>query len=275
MEELYCPVCNDKNVVSQEERLKLFRCPSCTHTFTQEKEDVSVYGKEYFQKEHQKWFENPDYALYNRVYQQIKKHHHSSNLELIDVGCGNGSFLKYLKNKGVSSNLYGMELIENEHPGITFIQADFNQHELEKKFDVVTSFMVIEHLENPGSFIQKVKGIMKKDSLLVINTINNNSLIYKAARLLNKVHLRTAHDRLYSRHHLNHFTNRSLQKLLEMQGFTILSHKNHNYPLKAVDVPKAPKLVQTFYHGCVAGMFALSSVFKNGHSQTVICTKRK
>lgn len=273
MREPFCPVCNDKKVVSQEERLKLLRCSSCSHTFTNEKEDTSVYGKEYFQKEHQKWFENPDYALYHRIYQQIKKHHPSSNLELLDIGCGNGSFLKHLKNKDRSLNLTGIELIENDCPGITFIQGDFNRYELNKKFDVVTSFMVIEHLENPRSFIQKVNGVMKKDSLLVINTINNNSLIYKIARLLNKVGVSTAHDRLYSRHHLNHFTNGSLQKLLELQGFTILSHKNHNYPLKAVDVPKAPKLVQTFYRGCVSGMFAVSSVFQNGHSQTVICRK--
>jgi hypothetical protein len=110
--------------------------------------------------------------------------------------------------------------------------------------------------------------------VIVVNTINNGSLIYRVARFMNNLGFPTAHDRLYNHHHLQHYTNKSLIKLLEMQGLNVVKVKNHNYQLKAVDTPESNALVTGIYKLMVATMFAISKPLNLGHHQTLYCTKK-
>ena len=273
MTELICPVCKSNEVKVQEKRLELYYCNSCTHCFTNLDEDPSLYHNLYFSQERENWFKYPDVPLYEHVYRRIISLV-PPPMKLIDVGCGNGAFLKFLKKKEKPIELYGIDLVENSYPGINFIRGDFNSFDIKEKFDVVTSFMAIEHLREVDSFIKKITRISnERSSWLIINTINNNSLIYLFARLLNKFGFRTAHDRLYSRHHLNHFTNKSLKILVEKNGFKVIEHWNHNYPMIKVDVPKSSVLFEKLYRFGIFLMFRISDVIGNGHSQTIIANK--
>ena len=53
--------------------------------------------------------------------------------------------------------------------------------------------------------------------------------------------------RLYNPHHLQHFNNKSLITLLETKGLQIIKKENHNYELKAVDVPSENPIIKTIY----------------------------
>ena len=97
--------------------------------------------------------------------------------------------------------------------------------------------------------------------------------MYKIARFLNILGLHVAFDRLYSTHHLQHYTNHSLKKLLQQNGFDIILQRNRNYPMKAVDVPESSFLIERLYKGIVLLIFLLSSIFKSGIYQIVICRK--
>ena len=132
---------------------------------------------------------------------------------------------------------------------------------------------MIEHIDNPQLFVGKLNNLLKSGGLLFIMTINSNSLIYRIARVLKKVGMRVAYDRLYSIHHLQHFTNQSLKTLLEMNNFEVLVHKNHNYPLKAVDVPESNFLIQKMYKFFVLLSFLASAPFGMGIHQTIVCRK--
>lgn len=64
-----------------------------------------------------------------------------------------------LKEKGIE-NLFRGDLEKLE------------EVELDEKFDVIIAGEMIEHLNNPGLFLDGVKRFMKRDSVLVITTIN-------------------------------------------------------------------------------------------------------
>ena len=156
----------------------------------------------------------------------------------------------------------------------SLLKGIFFKKQIEMKFNIICSFAVIEHIENPHLFIQKLNKLLQPDGLLFIMTVNNNSLIYKIARFLDRIGMHTAHDRLYSFHHLQHYTNMSLKKSMEMNGFDVLLQKNHNYSLKAVDIPAANFLIKKMYKFLVWVVFIASAPFGWGILQTVLCRKR-
>jgi 2-polyprenyl-3-methyl-5-hydroxy-6-metoxy-1,4-benzoquinol methylase len=255
--------------------LSLYKCDSCVHVFTLiSKEKQERYDTDYFVETHKKWFSNPDSRLYDFIYKRLTRFSVNNKIRLLDVGCGKGDFLKYILSKNSGIELYGIDLVDNNYPGIHFIKADFLEERLEADFNVICSLMTIEHIGEPHLFIQRIYNLLQPKDLVFIMTINSNSLIYKIARFLNMLDMRVAHDRLYSFHHLNHYTNRSLKKLMEINGFEILLHKNHNYCIKSVDIPEANFLVETMYRFSVWLIFFISSFLGSGMLQTIICRKK-
>lgn len=68
--------------------------------------------------------------------------HHPAAKTLLDVGCGTGSHLQYLKN---SFDVVGVDISEGllrqariKLPDVTFVQADMSNFELSRRFDVVS-----------------------------------------------------------------------------------------------------------------------------------------
>ena len=273
MDQLKCTICENPGVILQDKRMDLYYCNKCDHCFTNAEEDPNLYHEMYFSEERQNWFKHQDFDLYETVYQNVISLV-PPPMKILDIGCGNGNFLKFLKKKEKHMELHGIDLSENSYPGIKFIKADYNSFDIKEKFDVITSFMVIEHIKDVHAFIKKIISNSNDRSVwLIINTINNHSIIYVLARILSKFGFRVAHDRLYSKHHLNHFTNKSLRTLVEKNGYEVIKHWNHNYTMKKVDVPKGSPLMQKLYRFGVFIMFRISDVIGNGHSQTLICKK--
>lgn len=268
-----CTICMNSEVVLQESRLRLYYCEKCDHCFTDAEENPALYNDEYYKIQRKNWFDNPDFWLYEKIYQRIISLV-PPPMKILDLGCGNGAFLKYLKKKDKPMELSGIDFIDNDYKGINFIKADFNSFKTKEKFDVVTSFMSIEHIKDVNGFVSRINNIInQRKGWMIINTINNNSLIYLIARFLNKLGFRVAHDRLYEKVHLNHFTNKSLKKLVEKNGWDVVEHWNHNYSMTKVDVPRSNLFVRKLYKFGIWIMFRISDFSGNGHSQTLICKK--
>lgn len=270
-----CPICFRENRVSlAEERLSLYKCNNCIHTFTLiPKERQERYDRDYFIKKHKNWFNNPDKGLFDFIYKILIRLLGKEKIRLLDVGCGSGSFLRYLRAKDPSAVLFGIDLIDNQCPGINFIKGDFLEAKIDRSFNSICSLVTIEHVDNPHLFVQKISGLLEPGGLVFIMTINSNGLIYRIARMLNSLNIRFLHDRLYSHHHLHHYTNQSLKSLMEANGFNVLLQKNHNYSIKAVDVPESNFLIEKIYKFLVWFIFFITS-FKCGYLQTVVCRKK-
>jgi len=263
-----CPICAAPSEIF-DPAMYLYTCRNCRHTFTKAPQELhEKYEGDYFEEEHKNWFANPDYRLYKKIESRISGRR---SLRLLDVGCGKGDFLVWLHARHPDWKLTGIDLAPNTHTTIRFITGDVLTTEFEQNFDVITCFALIEHLEKIKPFIQQMRGLLDRDGIFIVNTFNADSLIFAVSRLLKLLRIRVAFERLYSHHHLQHYSKKSIRKILTLWGFEILEHRCHNYPLKAVDVPKAGKLLEIIYKTAVGVLFFISGPIGMGIEHTILC----
>jgi 2-polyprenyl-3-methyl-5-hydroxy-6-metoxy-1,4-benzoquinol methylase len=270
-----CPICHDSvKIILLNKSLNLYKCDPCLHTFSViPKEKQESYNDDYFQKTHKNWMTNPNYPLFDFIYNESIKLSGNKQIRSLDVGCGNGDFLKYISAKDPALKLSGIDLIDNKHPNIHFIKGDFLKEKIEGKFNNIVTLATVEHVDDPHLFIQKINSLLEPDGVLFITTINDGCLLHQIARVLNKIGLHASFKRIYSSHHLQHYTNQSLKKLMEMNGFSVIIKKNHNYPLKAVDLPESNFFIGKTYKLLVGIFFQLPKSFGDGILQTIVCKK--
>jgi hypothetical protein len=99
------------------------------------------------------------------------------------------------------------------------------------------SLAVIEHVADIRAFVDRLWQLAKPAGTVTIVTLNEDSLLYGLARLGKRWGVPLAFNRLYSRHHLHHFTRKSLRTVLQAGGLQIESEIVHNAPLAAIDIP--------------------------------------
>ncbi|MFC1576469.1 methyltransferase domain-containing protein [Candidatus Omnitrophota bacterium] len=111
-----CSVCNsDEKVILEDKPLSLYRCGACRHVFKDLPEKFEeTYDEDYYLDEHKNWFANPDYPLFDFIEKEISKIKKPGPTKVLDVGCGKGDFLKYLKDKNPALELYGIDLTSND-----------------------------------------------------------------------------------------------------------------------------------------------------------------
>ncbi|MFQ6026782.1 MAG: class I SAM-dependent methyltransferase [Dehalococcoidia bacterium] len=270
-----CPVCSDDNTSLLGGHIPLRKCPRCTHTFTASEDQTETHDAEYYLKTHRNWFKHPNYGLFKFIYEQMLTLMGDHSLELLDVGCGQGDFVRFVSERNSTAKIYGIDLASNQHPGVHFIRGDFLEQDIESRFNVICSLAMIEHVADPRLFVQKASALLKPGGLLVAMTLNNDSLLYRIGRGLNHLGIKTAYNRLYSAHHLQHYTNRSLRVLMERHGYEILLQRNHGFPTKAIDVPEGHYLIEWMSRLAVWIIFMLAVPLKSGMLQTIVCRKRE
>ncbi|MEM2742206.1 MAG: class I SAM-dependent methyltransferase [Nitrososphaeria archaeon] len=108
----------------------------------------------------------------------------NDEITVLDVACWTGNFLESLKdNKKLK--LYGVEINPTarkiaEEKGITIIANDIlDLNRADYKFDIITAFDIIEHLQNPYEFMSILKNIVKENGIIIIATGNSDSLAWR------------------------------------------------------------------------------------------------
>jgi len=110
------------------------------------------------------------------------------NKSVLDAGCGTG-YGSYLLSQQGAKSVIG---IDNSKEAIQYAQNNFKDKKLkfieddstksnlsDSSINVVVAFELIEHLENPKSFISDVNRILKKNGLFILST--PNKITYNAA----------------------------------------------------------------------------------------------
>ncbi len=131
-----------------------------------------------------------DYKLESKkIKELIKKYKNSEGKELLDVGCGTGKHLEYLKDEfnctGSDLNTEMLDVAKENISGVSFVQADMITLDLNKKFDVIISlFSSIGHVKtynNLEKTLQNLSKQLKKGGVVIIEPWLTKSM-YDAGR---------------------------------------------------------------------------------------------
>ncbi len=266
-----CPICSAPcRPMPSHPEAELFRCTRCSHAFTRPESirDPERYEASYFEEDHKRWFEHPNIDLFERILSAVPM-----GASILDVGCGCGDFLRFAHARRPDLGLTGIDLSDNaDEPGIRFIQGDILTLDMAARFDVVVSLAVIEHVAEVRSFAQRIRQLAKPSGTVIVMTLNDGSLLYSAARLGRAVGIPLAFNRLYSGHHLHHFTRASLSNLLRDIGCVVRAHWDHNAPLGAMDLPVSNAQLDSILRIGLRALWIAGAATHCSYLQTVVCS---
>ena len=162
--------------------------------------------------------------------ENIIKIENTSNIELLDIGCGNGyltqKISKFFKHStGIDLSRTGIEKAQK----LKSDKLEFKNIGLEeiinqgKKFKFITSFEVIEHQYLPDDFLNQINKILTDDGKLLISTPYHGYFKNLLINLLGK------HDYHYNplwRHgHIKFFSIKTLTNLLKKCDLKVVKKK--------------------------------------------------
>ena len=142
---------------------------------------------------------------------------------LLDVGCAAGFLLDEARRlswqvEGVEGSRWAAEQAQRQF-GLTVHHGSVEQLALlPGSFDAITLIDVIEHLPKPKETLIALRQLLKPHGILCVNTPDIESLV---SRLLQ------ARWWGIQQAHLTYFSRRTLTKVLEAAGFTVLAVRRH------------------------------------------------
>lgn len=122
----------------------------------------------------------------------------NSDNSVLDIGCvhhnsdtANTNFWlhKYLYKQ--AKNVLGMDILEEECEklrsiGFNVVSGDAESFSLNQKFDVIIAGELIEHLSNPGNFLDRCFEHLNENGILIITTPNAWCILNFISALLKK-----------------------------------------------------------------------------------------
>ena len=161
----------------------------------------------------------PDLKLFiNRLrLWELKRFVKKDDFALLDLGCGDGCFVNLANKNGVAA--IGVDKSAPASSGL--ISSSIEDFEPNQKFDAVTLFHVLEHLQSPGLVLEKMATLLKEGGVLVVEVPLIGSL---TERVLGRDYFAYRDPS-----HLHFFTKNKFLDLLreagwrvEKKGFTLL-----------------------------------------------------
>lgn len=163
-----------------------------------------------------------------------------SNSNVLDVGCGRGGLLEYLRDNK-KCHVTGLDISEEaleicRKKGINVIKGNIETAHIQRKFDVIILCAILEHLVDPVSLLKKLRNNLTQKGSLVILVPNFSHLITRMKYLAGKNVKRfgsTKKDKklgVQPSGHINFFNKATLQYLLERTGYTPIEWSYHKSP---------------------------------------------
>jgi len=149
--------------------------------------------------------------------------------KVLDVGCGTGATLAWIKSIGRCSATFGVELSEEaasqakgtvDHLMIGSIEEDDFAF-ADEKFDLILLLDVLEHLIDPWRVIRELVDSNLRVGGIVVASVPNIRFYGSFAPLVFKGQWEYADTGVLDRTHLRFFTKKSAQALISGAGLNI------------------------------------------------------
>ena len=206
-----------------DEEVEIYQCPKCNVIWH---EDVVKDLKRYYESEEYRnslegTSEEADfYRLHDKDSAEKFRYTGTTvfrNKVVADIGCGCGAFLDFVK--GVAKEIVAIEpsaayrQIMERKGFYTYAYAREACRDRANAIDVVTSFDVIEHVEDPQQFIREIYDLLAKNGVAVIGTPTDTPVMRE---LLGEIYEKKL---LFSTQHLWIFSEKNLKMMAEDSGF--------------------------------------------------------
>lgn len=152
-----------------------------------------------------------------------------ANPRVLEVGCGNGFFLKKLKEQGIKK-LYGIEpspeMISKAEKNVGLnIKADiFKKNQFPQgHFDLILCFHTLDHMVDPNEFVQESFKLLRKGGVIITVVHDTGGLSVK---------LFGERSPIFDIEHIYLFNKKTLREIFARHGFEIVDVFNvvNTYP---------------------------------------------
>ena len=229
-----CLICGSTKLISLKKYKSAYlcKCKDCEFVFSKKiPSDIEL-------ENHYKNYERNDYLSpitiirYHELLDKFEAYRTFGNL--LDVGCGIGYFLAEAKKRGW--NVYGTEYTDEavricEKSGISMQKGKLNPNNyLPGMFDVITSFEVIEHINNPNEELRNFAKIIRKGGVVYCTTPNFNSLL--------RYRLKSAYNVICYPEHLSYYSPKTLKKVFNSAGFSTIKIETTGFSITRLTTSK-------------------------------------
>jgi len=271
----FCPIC--ESILTPSLTVNGFvigECDECNFLAVMDEvipsELKEIYSEEYYERHQTRYIEVTQKQLnvWIRRMRVIEEMRSKQNLDktLFDIGCGPGIFLRVAQEFGweVYGTDISMEALSHARKvvGPNRIFEDLFAIDTTKRFDVITIWAVIEHLDDPTVYLEKIHSLLKPGGILALATVSTDAW----------------NRRFYNENwryftppeHLVFFNLNNLQRFLKQMGFhpiLLNTHFNelafwHSFPLGALHNHALP--FRLFKKSFVLPLKITAKMFKAG-----------
>jgi SAM-dependent methyltransferase len=214
---LVCPICGhrgDHRLVEMCNGFTLLHCKACDVVFSEPMRGLDVIQHEQAYACRNVGTRGFSHLTPNARFFLRRKPH--SGGALLDIGCGDGFLLKQAQRHydafGIDIDREAIKAATYKHgvAGVAAISVEeFVRRYPDRRFDTVTLFEVLEHVEDPSGLVRCIRGLLKPEGSLVLS-VPNRSRKYAS---------RDPIDR--PPNHLSRWSAEAVEQFLHRNGFRV------------------------------------------------------
>lgn len=237
--DLSCRICNARCDIVQKELRRtqeytVVRCRECrTFQTVEHYEEVSPDYVNMSESDvtdaHIKMSRRHKHKAYSQCLDILSRHNGrlTDPAMLVDIGCGTGGFLEFLRMQGVSGCGYDSSLgqvaycrgkgfdVERAVSVGQFLEC---KPEILESASVVTMWDVLEHIRDPYDYLTQVRKLLKEEGLLFVAVPSGGAQAWKKT-----VHKLARRGYSFSPwEHVFYFNRDSLRQIIEKSGYECL-----------------------------------------------------
>lgn len=232
---IICPICTGKKFdpyyscidhTKSKEEFSLVKCASCNFVITSPRPDSNSLGQ-YYESENYISHTNSSNNLIDYIYKKVRSFtltwklnlikNYKHNGKLLDYGCGTGEFLNACRIANWQcTGIEPSEVARVKASHLTKLPIAESFDKIGRaKFDVITLWHVLEHVEDLNEKISELKHRLTEGGIIFIAVPNHESLDAKKYK---------SHWAGYDvPRHLWHFSQSTMSKLLIKHGLQLVN----------------------------------------------------